>query len=92
MAEALGKSSLLRIVKCEDLFAKGVRYHEACCLKFNLDYLNHVSKLEREGTGQGKKINSHIAAYNVVKEHVKEQITERNQVLQLSFLRHLYSI
>lgn len=45
--------------------------------------------MEKEDTGQAKKTAAHSAAYNVVREYVKEQIVDCNQVLQLSFLRRL---
>lgn len=51
---------------------------------------NHTRKMEKKDSDQAKKTAAHSAAYNVVRECVKEQIVDGNQVIQLSYLRRLY--
>lgn len=81
MGKALRKSSLLRKVESEDLFVKEAGYHETCRKNFNLEYFHHIREMEKEDTDQGTKPVAHSTTYSVMKDYVKEQSVDGNQVL-----------
>jgi len=82
-------TDLHRMVQGEDLFAREAQYHPSCRNEFNLQYLQHTNYIKSD-TEQNRKVDAHSKAFNAVIDQIEEHVIRKNEVLELSTLRHCY--
>ena len=88
----MGNQCLYRKIKDVDLFAAEAHYHESCHRRFFRDFDNKKKTEKKDFTLQDMNKSAHKAAYNSVKQMLRTQLIDKEQVIQLSALREQYVI
>lgn len=93
-AQKMGLTRVYRQVKDKDLFAVEAKHHPSCLKSFRTSFYNYERGIHRaeepQDSEQIRFAAVHEKAFGTIVDHVKAQVVEKNDVLQLSSLRLLY--